>query len=150
MDTSDFLQADDIYKVILVPSAVDKGFKTDDGIEEFIGVNSAGRQGRYYRLAAEKFGLVFNENNLSALTAEGKKFVALEDDSSKINFIANIMRRTEVFSQAIKYLEGSNPKPSLTDLKDWFVQHYPGSENTADRRFSTFEKYLRATRIFKS
>ncbi|OUI97687.1 hypothetical protein [Acetobacter sp. DsW_54] len=147
MDTSDFLQADDIYKVILVPSAVARGFQTDDEIEEFIGVDSDGRQGRYYRLAAEKFGLVFNENNLSTLTVEGEDFIALEDDSSKINFIANIMCKTEVFSQAIEYLESSNPKPSLTDLEDWFFDRYPGSKNTAERRFSTFKKYLRVTRF---
>ena len=145
METSDFLQADDIYKMILVPFAVENEFKTDDEIERFIGVDSAGRQGRYYRLAAEKFGLVFNENNLSSLTVRGKFFVTLQNNNSKISFIASIMRETEVFAQAIKYLESSNSRPDLMNLKDWFIRSYPGSENTAERRFSTFVKYLRAT-----
>lgn len=51
-----FLQADDLYKVIQVAIAVNNRFTSDSDIERFIGLNSAGRQGRYYRLAAEKLG----------------------------------------------------------------------------------------------
>lgn len=145
METSDFLQADDIFKVIRVPFAVSAGKETDDEIEEFIGTNSAGRQGRYYRLAAEKFRLVVNLNNRSSLTEQGRYFIALQDDRSRIDFFANTMREIEVFSQAIQFLEGSNPRPSVSNLKDWFIGNYPGSSNTAERRFGTFMKYLSAT-----
>ena len=145
METSDFLQADDIFKVFRVPLAVSAGRETDDEIEEFIGTNSAGRQGRYYRLAAEKFGLVGNLNNRSFLTEQGRYFLTLQDDRSRIEFIATTMRGIKVFSQAIQYLEGTNPRPNVSNLKDWFIGNYPGSANTAERRFSTFEKYLRVT-----
>lgn len=56
IDTSNFLQAI-ILKVMLVPFAVHNGHHTDDAMENYIGVDSNGRQGRYYRLAAEKAGI---------------------------------------------------------------------------------------------
>ena len=46
METEDFLQADDIFKVMQVPVAVFNGKKTDDEIENFLGMNSEWRQGR--------------------------------------------------------------------------------------------------------
>jgi hypothetical protein len=145
METSDFLQADDIYKVIQVPFAVAKRKTTDDEIESHIGTNSSGRQGRYYRLAAEKLGLVTNENNHSSLTNYGHQLIALPDSAMQIKFIADRMRVTDVFSQAIHFLESTVPSPTERDLRQWFISVYPGSEGTAERRFSTFVKYLRET-----
>ncbi|MCP9308086.1 hypothetical protein [Zymomonas mobilis] len=80
MHASIFLQADDIYKLMEVPFAISGDHKTDSEIEAFIGTNSKGRQGRYYKLAAEKFGLVKNSNNSSELTDTGKKFIGLKDN----------------------------------------------------------------------
>lgn len=145
METSDFLQADDIYKVMNVPFSIHSGNKTDNRIEKTIGMNSEGRQGRYYRSAAEKFGLIKNSNNSSVLTDSGKKFIGLKDNKQRIDYIAKIMRKMEVFSAAIKYLEDPNTEPSLDKLKEMFFSKYPGSSNTAERRFSTFKKYLTAT-----
>ena len=145
METSDFLQADDIFKVIKVPFAVKAEHKTDDEIERFICLNSSGRQGRYYRLAAEKFGLVENLHNSLSLTDMGRYFISLQDDRLRINFMAQTMRKMEVFSQAIQYLENSNPRPNLSNLKDWFIFNYQGSSSTAERRFRTFQKYLQVT-----
>lgn len=141
METSDFLQADDIYKVILVPLAVAQGLVTDDEIELFIGTNSEGRQGRYYRLAAEKFGLIVNSGNYSSLTRHGEQFVAIPK-SERIGFLANQMQNMPVFSSAIAYLR-STPSNKI-DIRTWFLSQYPGSQITADRRFSTFSKYLSA------
>jgi hypothetical protein len=142
MNTSDFLQADDIHKVMNVPSAVQRGCVTDDTIEQFIGADSQGRQGRYYRLAAEKFGLVVNDGNYSSLTTMGIQFVPI-DNTQKINFLRNQMLGMPVFSEAITYLQ-STPA-DRTDLRKWFLTQYPGSPVTAERRFSTFQKYLRVT-----
>ena len=142
MDTSDFLQADDIHKVMNVPSAVQRGYVTDDAIEQFIGADSQGRQGRYYRLAAEKFGLVVNDGNYSSLTTLGIKFTQL-DSTQKINFLSTQMLGMPVFSAAISYLR-STPT-DRADLRNWFLTQYPGSPVTAERRFSTFQKYLRVT-----
>lgn len=142
MDTSDFLQADDIHKVVSVPSAVQRGCVTDEAIEQFIGADSQGRQGRYYRLAAEKFGLVVNDGNYSSLTTLGIQFVQL-DSTQKINFLSTQMLGMPVFSAAISYLR-STPTDQA-DLHKWFLTQYPGSPVTAERRFSTFQKYLRVT-----
>lgn len=142
MDTSDFLQADDIHKVMNVPSAVQRGCVTDEAIEQFIGADSQGRQGRYYRLAAEKFGLVVNDGNYSSLTTLGIQFVQL-DSTQKINFLSTQMLGMPVFSAAISYLR-STPTDQA-DLHKWFLTQYPGSPVTAERRFSTFQKYLRVT-----
>lgn len=139
VDTSDFLQADDIFKVINVPLAVAQGIVTDDAIESFIGANSYGRQGRYYRLAAEKFGLIVNANNNSSLTICGSRFVSLRENQ-RIPFLAEQMKSMPIFSIAIERLR--NMPYDKTDLKKWFLSTYPGSNITAERRYSTFHKYL--------
>ncbi|MBV6605806.1 hypothetical protein [Acinetobacter baumannii] len=46
IDTSNFLQADDIEKVMLVPFAVHNGHHTDDEMENYSGVDSNVLQGR--------------------------------------------------------------------------------------------------------
>jgi hypothetical protein len=142
MDTSDFLQADDLYKVIQVAIAVNHRFTSDSDIERFIGLNSAGRQGRYYRLAAEKLGLIYNQDNHSRLTSHGISLVNTPDHQ-QIQYIANLLPQLPVFGDAINYL--NNTPAAQQNLYDWFVSQYPGSDNTAERRFSTFDKYLRVT-----
>ncbi len=62
-----------------VPFAVHNGHHTDDAMENYIGVDSTGRQGRYYRLAAEKLGLVeLIRNNHTILTTYWAKFCYLQ------------------------------------------------------------------------
>ena len=68
LETSDFLQADDINKVFQVVDAVASGSTSDEDIENYLGLNSGSRQGRYYRLAAEKLGLIINFANNASLT----------------------------------------------------------------------------------
>ena len=46
VNTSDFPQTDRLEQVGLVAIAIDKGKKADDEIEDYIGLDSAGRQGR--------------------------------------------------------------------------------------------------------
>lgn len=118
METSDFLQADDIYKVILVPLAVAQGLVTDDEIELFIGTNSEGRQGRYYRLAAEKFGLIVNSGNYSSLTRHGEQFVAIPK-SERIGFLANQMQNMPVFSECNSIFAENTPSNKI-DIRTWF------------------------------
>lgn len=140
-DTSDFLQADDINKVILVPLAVAQGIVTDDAIESYIGTNSEGRQGRYYRLAAEKFGLIVNSGNHSSLTPSGAIFVN-SNESQRTDYLRNQMANMPVFSDAIAYLR--NTPINQRNLLNWFLLQYPGSKTTAERRYSTLCKFLSA------
>lgn len=79
IETSDFPQADRLQQVGEVAIAVSKGNHTDDDIENYIGLESSGRQGRYYRLAAEILGLVTNEANNAELTPVGKEYSTLSN-----------------------------------------------------------------------
>ncbi len=140
VDTSDFLQADDINKVAKVAEAVHCGHHTDDAIEKFIGVNSAGRQGRYYRLAAEKMGLVnLSGKNHTVLTQCGMGFVNLPP-SEQEKYLRVAIQNLPVFICAIQFINAT--KPDSYQLRQWFMNSYPGEATTADRRFSTFIKYL--------
>lgn len=98
-------------------------------------------QGRYYRLAAEKMGLVdLSGTNYTILTKNGNNFVNL-NFQQKANYLRSAIQQLPVFSQAIKFINTS--RPSLKQLQEWFMKSYPGEDTTAVRRFSTFIKYLR-------
>ncbi len=141
IDTSDFPQADDIQKVIKVPYAVHNGHHSDDAIEQFIDTHSKGRQGRYYRLAAEKLGLVIlSGKNHTVLTPAGLNFVNQTPSQQKQNLVSAI-RTLPVFSDAIKFIDDNKPTPD--ELRKWLIEFYPGEHSTAGRRFSTLVNYLR-------
>ncbi len=140
IETSDFPQADRLQQVGEVAIAVSKGNHTDDDIENYIGLESSGRQGRYYRLAAEILGLVTNEANNAELTPVGKEYSTLSSDSSRIDFLGRCLIETKVFNEALRYIHKYNPDDKK--LKLWFRTLYPGAISTADRRFSTFISYI--------
>lgn len=140
IDTSDFPQADKLEQVGEVAIAVSKGKFNDSDIENFIKLDSSGRQGRYYRLAAEIIGLISNAGNIAKLTPIGEEYVKLSNNSSRIDFLGRCLVETKVFNEGLKYIH--KHKPDNGKLKSWFTNFYPGAESTAKRRFSTFIKYL--------
>lgn len=141
LETSDFLQADDINKVFRVVEAVSSGLITDEQIENYLGLNSGSRQGRYYRLAAEKLGLIINSENNASLTLTGQLFI-----SSSLNERAvlaqNLIVSLPVFSKVISNFR-ANGQININELRTYFIDIYPGEESTASRRFSTFMQYIR-------
>lgn len=141
LETSDFLQADDINKVFRVVEAVSSGLITDEQIENYLGLNSGSRQGRYYRLAAEKLGLIINFENNASLTPTGQLFI-----SSSLNERAvlaqNLIVSLPVFSKVISNFR-ANGQININELRTYFIDIYPGEESTASRRFSTFMQYIR-------
>ena len=139
--TSDFPQADRLGQVGLVAEAVAMGNYTDDAIEQYIGLDSDGRQGRYYRHAALVLGLISNDKNYSTLTALGQEFAGLMNAQARMDFLARCLIDTPVFHHALQYILKSSPNEM--QLKLWFRRFYPGANSTADRRFSTFMNYLR-------
>lgn len=143
MDTSDFLQANDINKIFLTVDAISRGLRTDDEIELVINVDSEGRQARYYRLAAQKLGWV-TDNSPYSLTNAGGILQAATSTTQKYQCLAQRLRVTPVFSEAITFL-AQTPPPTSQQLEAWFISNYPGAESTAERRFSAFTNYLRAT-----
>lgn len=141
IETADFPQADRLEQVGQAALAIAKGSRADKEIETFIGLDSGGRQGRYYRLSAEILGLIQNQHNNAALTPLGEEFATLSSASARMDFLARCLVDTPVFREALRYIHKYNP--SDNQLKLWFRNFYPGSENTANRRFHTFINYLR-------
>lgn len=139
--TAEFPQADRLLQVGLVAEAIAKGNYTDDAIEKYIGLDSDGRQGRYYRQAAVVLGLTTNHQNYSALTAAGQEYAAIAKESARLDFLAQRLVDTPVFHRALHYILKSSPNQA--QLRAWFRSFYPGAGSTADRRFSTFMNYLR-------
>ncbi|MFH4333583.1 hypothetical protein WAJ64_22025, partial [Acinetobacter baumannii] len=85
--------------------AVHNGHHTDDAMENYIGVDSNGRQGRYYRLAAEKLGLVeLIRNNHTILTPIGQNFVTF-NKSQQDQYMDSAIRNLPVFAAAIQFTQ---------------------------------------------
>lgn len=139
--TADFPQADRLEQVGKVAVAIAKGKRADEEIETFIGLDSGGRQGRYYRLAAEVLGLIQNQHNYAVLTPLGAEFATLSTAAARMDFLARCLVETPVFHEALRYIHSHNPTDN--QLKIWFRTFYPGASSTADRRFHTFISYLR-------
>ncbi len=141
VDKSDFPQADRLEQVGHVATAINLGKHSDAEIEAFIGLASDGRQGRYYRRAAEVLGLITTQDNYSSLTELGQEYNTLGPDAAKKDFLARCLIETPVFREALRYIH--QHKPDDAKLRQWFRVYYPGAQSTADRRFSTFTSYLR-------
>lgn len=148
VSTSDFPQADRLNQVGLVADAIHSGCETDSDIENYIGLNSEGRQGRYYRLSAEILGLIINAQNQAHLTPLGAEYAELNSVEAKSDFLARCLVETDVFKSALSYIH--TYQPTNQQLKIWFRNFYPGAQSTADRRFITFQRYLEATELIKT
>ena len=141
VNKSDFPQADRLVQVGRVAAAIAAGRHSDAEIEAFIGLASDGRQGRYYRRAAEVLGLISTQENYSSLTELGVEYNSLGIDTARMDFLARCLIETPVFREALRYIHLH--KPDDARLRQWFRSYYPGAQTTADRRFSTFASYLR-------
>lgn len=141
VSTGDFPQADKLLQVGQVANAVAQGNHEDNDIEAFIGLSSGGRQGRYYRLAAQNLGLIKTANNYSSLSALGAEYASLQTKAARLDFLAQCLVETSVFKSALQYIYKHSP--TEPQLQAWFRAFYPGSTNTANRRFTTFKNYLK-------
>jgi hypothetical protein len=139
LTTSQFPQADRLDQVGRVAIAVSQGHTSDSAIEKFLGLHSEGRQGRYYRKAAEVVGLVRTRANTSTLTAAGQEFVALPAGDRR-DFLAKCLTDTALFRAVTRYI--AENKPNQTQLRDYIVGLYPGARNTAERRVNTVERFV--------
>lgn len=119
LDTKDFPQADKLEQVGEVAIAVAKGNRADTDIEKFIGLASEGRQGRYYRHAADILGLITTSQNYSDLTLLGAEYSSLTTSKAKNEFLIRCVLETAVFQQAIAYINKAHPNDSR--LKAWFT-----------------------------
>jgi len=147
VSTADFPQADRLLQVGKVAIAIANGHRADNAIERFIGLASGGRQGRYYRLAAEILGLIKNRHNYAELTPLGEEYATLETQKARADFLARCLVDAPVFRTALNYIYRHTP--SEQQLQTWFRKYYPGARGTADRRYTTFLSYLRDADLVK-
>lgn len=109
MKTADFPQADKLNQVGEVALAIARGKHADNEIEAFIGLDSEGRQGRYYRLAAEILGLIHNAQNYAQLTPLGEEYTKLKTKTARTDFLAQCLLETPVFQSALQYIHAQKP-----------------------------------------
>lgn len=143
---SDFPQADRIWRVYGAVRAVASGNVTDTQIEKAIGLNSGGRQGRYYRKAAEKLGLLENYANHALLTPIGLMLAtAPTREDAKVQLRAGVLS-----NEALRLLYEYSLRHSRDrqDLLAYYLSIYPGSPSTAERRLSTAINYFMSTGLW--
>jgi hypothetical protein len=144
LNTAEFPQADKLEQVGRTVVAVSQGKHQDVEIEKFLHLHSRGRQGRYYRKAAETLGLLENRRNNSTLTPRGAEFAATcPDPASQTEFLARCIIEAPIFKNALRYI--GDERPTEEQLKKWFYNNYHGNSHTAGRRFSTFRNYILET-----
>lgn len=139
--TLDFPQADDVWNIPKVVAAVAEGKTTDLEIERFLGMNSDGRQGRYHRKEAERFGLISNCRNQSKATERGWYFLQLSTKEEKQEFLRERLLQQRLFSYLLAYVEGV--EPTQQQLRGYIIGLYPGTGCTAARRATTVLAWMR-------
>lgn len=140
LHTSDFPQADRIWQVYGVVRAVASGDVSDAQIEAALGLASGARQGRYYRLAAEKMGFLRNSVNQAELTSTGLLLATAPNrEDAKQKLRAGVLACDPL---RMLYEYASKSPKSRQQLCDYYVSIYPGSKGSAKRRFSTARSYL--------
>jgi hypothetical protein len=143
--TNQFPQADEILKVGSIAEAVSNSNHTDIELERFIGLNSKGRQGRYYRHAAELLGLITNIRNYATLTELGAAFCQLTNENEKLDYLARCVIGAPIFGEALNFIEANHPDQAA--LRSWYDQNWSGKTDTANRRYTTFQNYLINTKL---
>jgi hypothetical protein len=143
--TNQFPQADEILKVGAIAEAVTKSNHTDIELERFIGLNSKGRQGRYYRHAAELLGLITNNRNYATLTELGTAFSQLNSENERLDFLARCVIGAPIFGEALSFIEANHPDQAT--LRSWYDKNWSGKTDTANRRYTTFQNYLINTKL---
>lgn len=146
LTTNDFPQADRIEQVGLVAEAVAAGRQSDISIEEFLGLGSLGRQGRYYRHTAELFGLITTDQNVSSLTELGQEFVTLQSANEKRRFLETCFAETALMRRIAPFVESK--RPTEAELRAFVIDLYPGASSTGERRVSSVMQYLSGSRLF--
>lgn len=143
--TNDFPQADHLDKVGEVACAVAESQTSDLDIENYIGLNSQGRQGRYYRHAAIVLGLIDNTGNKATLTFKGNEFIKLKKQTDIEHYLALCLHDSPVFKTTFAFI--ADKSPTEAELKDWFFKFYPGKKGTAVRRYTTLKNFITQSKV---
>jgi hypothetical protein len=125
-------QANDLEKVASVPSIVEAGATTSDGVASALNMNE--RQGTYYSDAARYLGLVEAHEDASGLsqlsvTERGHDMLASGAPAEQTEYVAAVAAR----SPAVQILDEEGEDA----LADYYGREYGTGENTTARRVAS-------------
>lgn len=136
--SGDVPQANTLEDVVETVRAVANGARSFQDIARAIG--KVERQGRYYRLAAERLSMIEHQGtNTSALTNRGREFLALTEDERRL-FLANAVLENEPIEAVFHYIN-LHPNCSIHDVADFLILEGIG-RSVARRRNSTILNWL--------
>lgn len=139
-ETDDFPQADRIFAVGRLVDAAYRGASGDVELEKAIGLNSEGRQGRYYRKSAVVLGLIEKHNEDYQPTQLGVQYATSSEPSFRTSILRQAVESSPVFATILEHIDLTNP--SVAELRSKMFDIYPGERGTAARRWSTIYRYL--------
>lgn len=142
-------QADILSEVIKTVLAVAQGAKTFQEIATIIG--KVGRQGRYYRKAAEITGLIYTPSrNTSLLTPLGQQFVQEEPTLQNPHLLRGILS-SRIFQRVIPFLESRGTAGVTRSDFASFLNNSAelGAPTMAYRRISSVISWLKDLGIIK-
>jgi len=132
-----FPQSDTVSDFNKLVEAISKNHRTDYEIEHYMGKDSEGRQGRYYRKAVETLGLIVTDRNYSDLTPLGKDYLRASTDK-KLRIMAKGVLDNPVFKEILRFLNSKGGRGATKDeLENFVVSIYGGAKSTARRRTTT-------------
>jgi len=140
ISSSQLPQADKLDDVIAVADAVNLGNRTFQDIADHIG--KVGRQGRYYRLAAQILGLVRNQRNQAVLTDLGQSFINATGHDRE-NILKQAVLSAQIFQRMLPFLENNPNGVTRTEIIAFLHQIMePVGVSMIPRRASTIISWL--------
>ena len=146
ISSEDIPQADLLEDVVSTINAVASGARTYQDIAERI--SKVGRQGRYYRKAAEVLGFINNYSNISVLTSKGESF--RENPTINNPLLLEAVLETRIFQRLINYLEIQPDGVTETEIVtylDGVVE--PLGESMLARRTKTLLSWLMSLHVLE-
>jgi len=144
--SSDIPQADNIEDVVLTVESVAQGARTYQEIATFI--NKVGRQGRYYRKAAEILGLIHpSGKNNSLLTRRGRAFIRSNEQVRRRILIESVLG-SQIIRRLVPYLELHPEGLTRENVVRFLSQLTPHiGDSMLPRRVSTIISWLTSLNI---
>lgn len=138
--TEDFPQADRIFAVGRLVEAAHRGARSDLELEQAIGLDSNGRQGRYYRRAAVVLGLLERTVEGYVPSPLGERYASSTEPGVQTSILRHAVKSSPVFASLLDYV--GTQEPSISELRARMYAIYPGEVGTAQRRWSSILRYL--------
>lgn len=139
--SEDVPQADVLDDVVRTVDAVARGARTFQNIGLALG--KVGRQGRYYRRAAEILGFIHNDRNQSLLTPSGQVFV--DHPENRALLLAEAVLRSRLMQRMIPFLEAAGHRGVTRYQMQRFIEEVTQrglGESMVPRRVSSVLSWL--------